>query len=287
MGTPSRSDGRASCPAPERTSQARKGWPWGIQLRQLRRGRGQEARTEGVRPLVPSYSRLLGADFAAPGAVGAVGTAVLTHQVVAAPASVGLGADAAQALLAAGTRPLAVALAAPLGSLAPDLQQLILQAPAQTRHQELSEPPRDPGGPPSPPLSLIHPLPERSGEQAPAQPQPHSHLILLSSALRSSSSRCRTCRIRSLSTSDRKDRSTASDIAPPGMAGPHRLPARDMRAAEPGSRPARCPVPGAGPDRGTQDTGPPAVSTALPRAGLGPPASPAVPVTSADSVGPG
>lgn len=97
----------------------------------------------------PSYSRLLGADFAVPGAAGAVGTAVPTHQVVAAPASVGLGVDAAQALLAAGAGPLAVALAAPLGSLAPDLQQLILQAPAQTRHRELSEAPRDSGGHPS------------------------------------------------------------------------------------------------------------------------------------------
>lgn len=166
----------------------------------------------------PGYSRLLGADFAAPGAAGAVGTAVPAHQVVAAPASVGLGADAAQALLAAGTGPLAVALAAPLGSLAPDLQQLILEAPAQTRHQELSEAPRDPGDTRDP-HSLI---PEQSEEPAPARLQPRSHLILLSSALRSSSSRCRTCRIRSLSASDRKDRSTASDIAPPGMAGPHR-----------------------------------------------------------------
>lgn len=157
----------------------------------------------------PGYSRLLGADFAAPGAAGAVGTAVPAHQVVAAPASVGLGADAAQAVLAAGAGPLAVALAAPLGSLAPDLQQLVLQAPAR-RHQELSEAPRDPGNTRHP-HSLIH-----SGEAAPAQLQPPSHLILLSSALRSSSSRCRTCRIRSLSTSDRKDRSTASDIAAPG-----------------------------------------------------------------------
>lgn len=88
----------------------------------------QKART--ARPPGPVYSRLLGADFAAPGAVGAVGAAVPAHQMVAAPAGVGFGADAAQALLAAGTGPLAVALAAPLGPFAPDLQQLILQAPA-------------------------------------------------------------------------------------------------------------------------------------------------------------
>lgn len=40
MGTLSRSNSRASCPALESTSQARKGWPRGIKLRQLRREEG-------------------------------------------------------------------------------------------------------------------------------------------------------------------------------------------------------------------------------------------------------
>lgn len=79
--------------------------------------------------LKPSDLRLLGADFAAPGAVGIIGTAVPAHQVVAATASVGFAADPAQALLAAGTCPLTVALAPPLGTFPADLQKLILQTP--------------------------------------------------------------------------------------------------------------------------------------------------------------
>lgn len=134
-----------SCPVVEKTM-LRAGLQkvaTGHQVGATEQRKGTEQHTEAPCQSVPGYSRLLGADFAAPGAVGAVGSALPAHQVVAAPAGVGLGADAAQALLAAGAGPLAVALAAPLGPLAPDLQQLILQAPAQTRRVRAAGGPRD------------------------------------------------------------------------------------------------------------------------------------------------
>lgn len=65
MGTLPRSDSRASCPALGRSSQARKGWLWGIKLRQLRGGKGQEGCTECPCPLsrllTPPWSRLCSA----------------------------------------------------------------------------------------------------------------------------------------------------------------------------------------------------------------------------------
>lgn len=83
--------------------------------------------------------RLLGTNFAAPTAVGVVGAAVATNQVIAIPAGVGFGVDPAQALLATSAGPLAVPLAAPLGPFPPDLQQLVLQAPVGRKGRKRGE----------------------------------------------------------------------------------------------------------------------------------------------------